>query len=86
MFSVLKKSIFLSILLALFTSCASKTDGKYHTKYSYHPYYSLYATKMSSNTRKKTQVASKREEVKPKRETIKSKTSINEKSRFLIIA
>ena len=53
MLSFFKKSLLLSILTLLFTSCAAKTDGKYHTKYSYHPYYSLYATKMSNNSSKK---------------------------------
>ena len=49
MLSYFKKSILLSILLLVFTSCASKKNGKYHTKYSYHPYYSLYAKKMSND-------------------------------------
>lgn len=48
MLHIFKKSILLSILTLLFSSCASKVKGKYHTKYSYHPYYNLYAKKMSN--------------------------------------
>ncbi len=52
LFSI-KKSILLSIFILLFSSCADKTNGKYHTKYSYHPYYSLYAQEMSNTPPKK---------------------------------
>ena len=75
MLSSFKKSILLSILILSFTSCASKTDGKYHTKYSYHPYYSLYAKKMSSTQAKKKDISFNNTEEK-------SKISLNKKNRF----
>jgi len=74
MLSFFKKSLLLSILTLLFTSCAAKTDGKYHTKYSY---YSLYATKMSNNSSKKTKV-----KAKVKKSQLKPKLSSSSKSRF----
>ena len=48
-----KKLLQLLILLTFIpfiNGCMTKqADGKYHTKYSYHPYYDLYASKMSKN-------------------------------------
>ncbi len=46
------KRILLTLLLLLFTlittGCMPKgADGKYHSKYSYHPYYKLYKDKMA---------------------------------------
>lgn len=75
MLSSFNKSILLSILILLLTSCASKTNGKYHTEYSYHPYYSLYANKMSNTSPKQ-----KKENTKSTKE--KSKLSLNKKNRF----
>jgi hypothetical protein len=80
MLSSFKKFLLLSILILSFTSCASKTDGKYHTEYSYHPYYSLYATKMS-NTVPKKKVITKSKKPKPKPKS-KSKLSLINTSRF----
>lgn len=75
MLSSLTKLLLLTILILLFTACASKSNGKYHTKYSYHPYYSLYANKMSDTPPKKKKNISKSTEKK-------SQHSFNEKSRF----
>jgi hypothetical protein len=76
MLNFLKKSILLSTLLLIFTACAPKTNGKYHTKYSYHPYYSLYSKKMSDKQVPKVKKISS----KSKKE--KSKLSLNDKGRF----
>ena len=75
MLSSLTKLLLLTILILLFTACASKSNGKYHTKYSYHPYYSLYANKMSGTPPKKKKNISKGTKTK-------SKISLNEKGRF----
>ena len=75
MLPLLKKTILLSILFIGLTSCASKVDGKYHTKYSYHPYYNLYTKNMSNSPttiRKKS----------PKAQKEKSKISLNQNNRF----
>ena len=75
MLSSLNKSILLSILILTFTSCASKSEGKYHTEYSYHPYYDLYAKKMSNTQTKIKKISFKTTEKK-------SKISLNKKNRF----
>jgi hypothetical protein len=53
MLFILKKTLLLSVLILFFNACADKTNGRYHTKYSYHPYYSLYAKQMSKEAPKK---------------------------------
>ncbi len=75
MIPLFKMSILLSIFLFTLTSCASKVNGKYHSKYSYHPYYSLYTKNMSNkiNPIKKKITKTKKE---------KTKSSLNPKSRF----
>ena len=75
MLSSFNKSISLSILTLVLTSCASKTNGKYHTKYSYHPYYNLYAKKMSTPS-------PKQKEANAKSTQEKSKLSLNKNNRF----
>ena len=75
MLFTLKKSILLSILLLLFSACAPKSNGKYQTKYSYHPYYSLYAKEMSNQ-------ASKIKRTYPKKKKEKLKVSSTSRSRF----
>jgi hypothetical protein len=72
----LQKIILLLTLLILFTGCLSKKNGKYHSKYSYHPYYSLYAKKMSNIIPKK-KIKTKSKKSKPK-----SKFSVINISRF----
>ena len=75
MLSFFKKSILLSILILSFTSCAAKSEGKYHTKYSYHPYYSLYAKKMFNTQTKRKKISSKKT-------NSKSEPSLDKKNRF----
>lgn len=43
-----KKILLLSIMVMALSACADKTNGKYHSKYSFHPYYTMYADKMSN--------------------------------------
>jgi len=48
-----KKVIYLllaPLIFMMLNGCMPKqSDGKYHTKYSYHPYYDLYSTKMAGS-------------------------------------
>jgi hypothetical protein len=71
----IKQVILFSILTFLVTGCMSKQSGKYHTKYSYHPYYSLYAKKMSNKPPRTKKINTKSEEDK-------SILSLNLGSRF----
>jgi len=41
-------------LLSLLSGCISKqSNGKYHSNYSYHPYYKMYHNKMSGENQSK---------------------------------
>ncbi|CAA6827423.1 MAG: Unknown protein [uncultured Sulfurovum sp.] len=74
MLSLVQKPIFI-IFLLLLTGCMSKNNGKYHTQYSYHPYYDLYAKKMSG-----TAPIKKIKSTKSKQKQAKS--SLSNKSRY----
>ena len=49
----LKKILFLLLYAFVYTGCMPKqADGKYRSKYSYHPYYKLYRNRMIKGEKK----------------------------------
>ncbi len=69
------------IILFLFTGCLSKQNGKYHTQYSYHPYYKLYKQKMSDikspNQKTKKKKVTRRPPIPSFTNIAKTKTKAN---------
>jgi hypothetical protein len=47
MSKLILKSFLLLLSTLLFTACVPKHNGKYHTKYSYHPYNKLYPNQIT---------------------------------------
>jgi len=77
------KILLISIISLTFAACISKQGGKYHTKYSYHPYYDLYGNKMSGSTptQKIKQKKMKNKKI-AKKQKLKSKHKFNESDFF----
>jgi len=54
-----------TFILIFFTACMHKqTDGKYHTRYSYHPYYKMYQGEMAGGRKSYTKTTYQQERYK----------------------
>jgi len=61
------KITLLTLITLLFTACMPKQNGKYKTKYSYHPYHNLYGKKVVLTDENKVKVkVTKVKKSKPK--------------------
>jgi hypothetical protein len=81
----LKYLLLSAFILIFFTACMHKqTDGKYHTKYSYHPYYKMYREEMAGGRRSDTSITYRQKQYKQEdynrvnyRKKLKHKVSYN---------
>jgi hypothetical protein len=73
----------LSTLLIVMTACMPKqSDGKYHSKYSYHPYYNLYSHKMSKKKKTSYITVHTKKSYKQYRPKKHSKVSYNDEDKY----
>jgi len=76
----LKYLLLSTFILIFFTACMHKqTDGKYHTRYSYHPYYDMYKQEMSGTKKNYKKITYQEKNYKKinYRKSIKHKVSYN---------